>query len=77
MLYIAQFPIVVVAKACKFKRGTMLASSLKTQQTALAMAHKLIKQGGKVNIYQAQQWLNAWKKERQAFKLANSWQSLN
>lgn len=77
MLYIAQHPIIEVAKANKWERGYMLAKSIKTQRQSLRMAHKLLLNGGKANTFLAQQWLNDWKKERQAFKLANSWQKLN
>jgi len=73
MLYIANHSIVEVARACKFVRGYMLAKSVKQQRTMLTMAKQCIAKG---DVFHARQWIDTWAKERQAFKLANSWQCL-
>ena len=73
MLHVANHSIVEVARACKFTRGYMLAKSVKQQKRMLTMAKQCIAKG---DTFHAQQWLYSWAKERQAFKLANSWQGL-
>lgn len=73
MLFLHNAPIVTVARMDKFARGMVLAKSLKSQREALKLAHKAIKAGA---LKCAKHYLNLWKKERQAYKLALSWQSL-
>lgn len=73
MLFLHNAPIVTVAKMNKFNRGMALAKSLKSQKEALKLAQRAIKAGA---LSCAKHYLNLWKKERQAYKLALSWQSL-
>lgn len=73
MLFLHNAPIVTVARMDKFRRGMALAKSLKNQKEALKLAHRAIKAGA---LSCAKHYLNLWKKERQAYKLALSWQSL-
>ena len=73
MLYIHNAPIVQVAKMNKFTRGMALAKSIKNQRDTLTLVRRAIKAG---TLDCAKHYLNLWKKERQAYKLALSWQSL-
>lgn len=73
MLYLHTASIVTVASMNKFTRGTALSKSLKKQRQAIKLAHKAIKAG---DISWAKLYLGLWKKERQAYKLALSWQNL-
>ena len=73
MLYIYNAPIVTVAKMNKFDRGMALAKSLKNQRDTLALVRRAIKAGA---LDCAKHYLNLWKKERQAFKIAAQWQKL-
>lgn len=73
MLFLHNAPIVIVARMDKFKRGMALAKSLKNQRQAIKLAHKAIKAGA---LSCAKHYLKLWEKERQAYKLALSWQAL-
>lgn len=73
MLYLHNAPIVTVARMNKFKRGMALAKSLKSQREALKLAHKAISAGA---LKCAKHYMTVWAKERQAYKIALSWQSL-
>lgn len=73
MLYIYNAPIISVARMDKFTRGMVLAKSLKNQRDTLALVHRAIKAGA---IGCAKHYLELWKKERQAYKLALSWQRI-
>lgn len=73
MLYLYNAPIVTVARMDKFTRGMILAKSLKNQRDTLALVRRAIKAGA---LDCAKHYLAMWKKERQAYKLALSWQSL-
>lgn len=73
MLFLHNAPIVEVARMDKFTRGMALAKSLKNQRQAIKLAHKAIKAGA---LSCAKHYLKLWKKERQAYKLALSWQGI-
>lgn len=73
MLFLHNAPIIKVARMDKFTRGMALAASLKNQRQALALAKRAISAGA---LKCAKHYLNLWEKERQAYKLALSWQSL-
>lgn len=73
MLFLYNAPIIVVAKMNKFTRGMALAKSLRLQRECLMDAHRALKIGSLVSSHAA---LEKWKKERQAYKLFLSWQSL-
>lgn len=73
MLFLHNAPIVTVARMNKFNRGMALAKSLKSQKEALMLAHRAVKAGA---LKCAKHYLQLWEKERQAYKLALSWQSL-
>lgn len=71
MRYMINTTLNNVARMSKFKRGAVLAQSLKHQKECLIMAHKLIKKG---QAALAQQWIEEWKAQRQAFNIASAWQ---
>lgn len=71
MLFLHNAPIVTVARMNKFNRGMALAKSLKNQRDTLALVHRAIKAGA---LSCANHYLQLWKKERQAYKLALAWQ---
>lgn len=73
MLFLHNATIVSVARMDKFTRGMVLAKSLKNQRQAIHLAHRAVKAGA---LSCAKHYLQLWKKERQAYKLALSWQSL-
>ena len=73
MLFLHNATIINVAKMNKFTRGMALAKSLKSQRQAVQLAHRAIKAGA---LSCARHYLKLWEKERQAYKLALSWQSL-
>ena len=71
MRYMINTTLCNVARMSKFKRGAVLAQSIKYQKQCLTMAHNLIKRG---QSRLAQQWLDEWKAQRQVFNMASSWQ---
>lgn len=73
MLYLYNMPIAVVARTDKFTRGRLLAQSLRLQKSMLN-AVKMSILYGKIRMAKIQ--MEAWKKERKAYKIALSWQSV-
>lgn len=71
MRYMINTTLNNVARMSKFQRGAVLAQSLKHQKKCLAMARNLIKKG---QSKLAQQWIDEWKAQRQAFNMASAWQ---
>lgn len=72
-MFIAQTPIITVARMTKFNRARLLARSLKLQRELLATARQALRNGG--NAW-ARSLLATWTRERQAYRLALSWQAL-
>lgn len=73
MLKVHNASIVTVARMDKFTRGMALAASLRNQRQALALAKRAISAGA---LKCAKHYMAMWAKERKAYKLALSWQSL-
>lgn len=73
MLFLYNASIDTVVRMDKFTRGTVLAKSMKSQRQTLQLAHKAIKAGA---LSCAKHYLTMWKKERKAYKIALSWQSI-
>lgn len=73
MLQVHNASIVTVARMDKFTRGMALAASLKNQRQALDLAKRAISAGA---LKCANHYMAVWEKERQAYKIALSWQSL-
>lgn len=73
MLFLHNATIISVARMDKFTRGMVLSKSLKNQRQAVQLARRAIKAGA---LSCAKHYLKLWEKERQAYKLALSWQSL-
>lgn len=73
MLFLHTQPIVTVARLGKFERGTVLAKSLKFQRNLLKAARHALREG---KVALAKKFLKVWTRERKAFKIALSWQSI-
>lgn len=71
--HLAGHTLVEAATATKFRRAGMLARSLKLQRAALALARDFIQQR---RPGLARAFLEIWKAERRAYKLALAWQQL-
>lgn len=67
MTTFSNLAIVTLFNITKFKRGALLACSLKQQSIMLKAAHSLVKAG---QADEANLLLNKWKRERTCYKIA-------